>query len=70
MFETLAASPVTRAVGLALLHFLWQGAVIAAAAAWLLHVLRRAAAANRYLVGCARSCRRWRWCPWSRPSEC
>ena len=52
MFEMLAASPVTRAVGLALLHFVWQGLLIAAAAALLLHALRRRSAATRYAVGC------------------
>ena len=52
MLETLAASPVTRAIGLALLHFLWQGALIAAAAAWLFHILRRSASTSRYMVGC------------------
>jgi TonB family protein len=52
MFEMLAASPLTRAVGLALLHFLWQGAVIAGAAAWLFYCLRRASAASRYAAGC------------------
>ena len=52
MFETLAASPVTRAMGLALLHFVWQGAVVAAVTAWLLHGLRGASAATRYLVSC------------------
>jgi TonB family protein len=52
MFEMLAESPATRAVGLALLHFIWQGAVIAAAAGWLFHLLRRAPASSRYSVGC------------------
>jgi TonB family protein len=52
MFEMLAESPVTRAIGLALLHFLWQGAVIGLATAWLLRTLRQSSAASRYLVGC------------------
>src|SRR5262245_40818749 len=52
MFETLAESPVTRAIGLALVHFLWQGAVIGLAAAWLFRVLRKSSASSRYLGGC------------------
>ena len=52
MVEMLVASPVTRAVGLALVHFIWQGFLIAGAAAGLFHVLRRAGAAHRYAVGC------------------
>ena len=52
MFETLAESPVTRAVGLALIHFVWQGAAIGLVTAWLVHALRRSSAASRYVVGC------------------
>src|SRR5439155_11577238 len=40
------------AVGLALVHFLWQGAVIGAAAAALFWAFRRRSAETRYLVGC------------------
>ena len=42
--------PAIGALGWALLHFLWQGAAIAALAAGLLFAMRRASAASRYLV--------------------
>ena len=57
MFETLAASPVTRAIGLALLHFVWQGAVVAAVTArGSCTVFDGASATTRYLVSCAALC--------------
>jgi len=40
-------------VALTLLHFLWQGALVGALTAALLHALRRSAAAVRYAVACA-----------------
>ena len=40
-------------IGLTLLHFLWQGALLGALTAALLHVLRRSAAPVRYAVACA-----------------
>lgn len=52
MLDVLASSPMSRAMGLALLHFLWQGAAIGGATAWLLHYLRDGSARTRYLVGC------------------
>jgi TonB family protein len=52
MLELLAANPLTRAVGLALLHFVWQGAAIAAVAELLWHSLRHGPARIRYIVGC------------------
>jgi TonB family protein len=52
MFDMLAAHPLTYAVGLALVHFLWQGVVIAGGAAWLFYCLRRTSAVARYTVGC------------------
>jgi TonB family protein len=52
MADLLAASPFAHAVGLALVHFLWQGAVLGAAAAFVLASARRASAATRYVVGC------------------
>lgn len=52
MSETLAASPLARAIGLALLEFLWQGAAIGASTALILIALRRATAQARYVVAC------------------
>jgi TonB family protein len=52
MSDALAASVFARAVGLALVEFLWQGAAIGAVSACLLFVLRRASAQARYLVAC------------------
>ena len=51
MNETLAS--FVPMLGRALLHFLWQGAVIGIAAALVLLALRRRAAQTRYLVACA-----------------
>lgn len=45
--------PVVEALGWALLHFLWQGAAVAALCAVVLLALRRAAPGSRYLVACA-----------------
>ena len=52
MLDVLSSSPMSRAMGLALLHFLWQGAAIGGATAWLLHDLREGSPRARYLVGC------------------
>ena len=41
------------AIGWALLHSLWEGAVVAAALAVVLGMLRRASAQARYLAACA-----------------
>lgn len=52
MTETLA-SPLARALGFALLQFLWQGALIGAGTAVVLIALRRRTADARYAVACA-----------------
>jgi len=52
MSDVLAAAPLARAIGLALVQFLWQGLVIGAGAALILIALRRASAQARYVVGC------------------
>lgn len=46
------AAPLTDSLGWTLLHFLWQGALIGAAAALALVALRRAAPTQRYAVAC------------------
>ncbi len=60
--------PVIEALGWALLHFVWQGIVIAAVAAVLLLAMRRVSARVRYLVLCgmvavmvARPIMTWWW---------
>src|SRR5262245_10878288 len=53
MSDAFVASPFVRAVGLALLQFLWQGAAIGAMTTLLLRALRNATASTRYLVACA-----------------
>ncbi len=45
--------PVIENLGWALLHFIWQGFLIAALTANLMWLIRRRAAAVRYLVACA-----------------
>ena len=47
------AAPAVRALGWALVHFLWQGCAIAAALAVVRLALPAAAARLRYLAGCA-----------------
>jgi beta-lactamase regulating signal transducer with metallopeptidase domain len=49
----LPTGPLAQAIGWALLHVLWQGAVIAALLAVLLAVLSRRSANLRYAVSCA-----------------
>jgi TonB family protein len=51
--DALAASSVIRAVGLALLDFVWQGAIAGTATAFALIAFRRATAQARYLTACA-----------------
>ncbi len=53
VFETLPGHPVMEALGWALLHFIWQGALIAVLTANVMSLLRRRAAEVRYLVACA-----------------
>ena len=48
--ETLLRQPLGEAVGWALLQFVWQGAVVAAATALALTALRRSASDVRYVV--------------------
>ena len=48
--DTLLDEPVVQAVGWALLHFIWQGTLIAAIAAIALRTLRDSAADVRYVV--------------------
>ena len=48
--EALIHQPVIQALGWALLHFLWQGALVGAVAAIALRLLRRSAADVRYVV--------------------
>jgi GWxTD domain-containing protein len=50
---TLADTPFTHALGLALFHFLWQGAAIALALAAGLYVFRPSSARLRYGLACA-----------------
>ncbi len=53
MSEALAASPIVRAIGWALLQSLWQGILIGAVTAAALTALRRTTASRRYVVACA-----------------
>ncbi|MEQ1904781.1 MAG: M56 family metallopeptidase [Pirellulaceae bacterium] len=50
--QKLADHPVTEVAGWTLLHFLWQGLLIAAITAVLLAGLRSATASTRYIVAC------------------
>ncbi|MEO7192116.1 MAG: M56 family metallopeptidase [Vicinamibacterales bacterium] len=52
MIDVLAANPLARAVGVALVEFVWQGAVVGVTAALLLIALRRSSPQVRYLVAC------------------
>jgi beta-lactamase regulating signal transducer with metallopeptidase domain len=45
--------PLAEATGLALLHLIWQGAIIAGLLAATLALMRRSSANSRYLVSCA-----------------
>jgi len=53
MTETLAATPLVRAIALALVEFVWQGAAIGLATALGLFLLRKTSAPLRYIVACA-----------------
>ncbi len=48
-----ADHPLVRALGWALLHFVWQGALLAGLAALAMHLLRGRSPQARYAVGCA-----------------
>jgi HEAT repeat protein/beta-lactamase regulating signal transducer with metallopeptidase domain len=52
MFEALLAHPLLTALGLALVHFIWQGAVAALLLAGLLKILRRRSSDARYAAAC------------------
>jgi beta-lactamase regulating signal transducer with metallopeptidase domain len=52
MIDILTTSPGVRGVGLALVHFIWQGTLIALTVAVALHLFRRSAPQVRYLIGC------------------
>jgi beta-lactamase regulating signal transducer with metallopeptidase domain len=51
--DPLATEPLVSALGWSLLHFLWQGAVVAVLVAAARAGLRNASAQARYLAGCA-----------------
>lgn len=50
--QTLLSQPITHAVGWALLHFVWQGALIGLGAAATFRTLRSRAPQARYAAGC------------------
>lgn len=52
-FESAQMQPLVTAVGWALLHFVWQGALVAALLAGVMVLLRERAANARYLAACA-----------------
>lgn len=49
----LDSTPVTEALGWTLLHFVWQGMLLAGLAWTVLHLMRKTSAAARYMVCCA-----------------
>ncbi len=53
MTEMLGASPLIRAIGVALVEFLWQGALLLGVARGVLFVMRRSSASARYAAACA-----------------
>jgi TonB family protein len=53
MIEALSVSPMVRAIALALVDFVWQGAAIGVATAFVLMLSRRAGAGVRYGIACA-----------------
>src|SRR6478736_6154846 len=48
--ETLLAAPAVQAIAWALVHFLWQGALVGLATAGTLSLLKKSSAAVRYAV--------------------
>ena len=50
--QILLARPETERLGWVLLHFVWQGAMIAALSAIAFAILRRGSANLRYLIAC------------------
>ena len=67
----IAASPAAEAVARALVHFLWQGALVGVATGGILALLDKAQASTRYAVATGAlllmaACRSRRLCgPWS-----
>src|SRR5256885_14216999 len=53
LLEMLMAKPVLQALGWALVHFIWQGALVAILYAGVAQTLRRRAANARYSLACA-----------------
>src|SRR5580658_4761437 len=53
MIENLLSGPLADAVSRALFHFLWEGALMAAALAVAIHVFRPSSASIRYGLACA-----------------
>ncbi len=53
MIETIMAHPTVQALGWALLHFIWQGAVVATLSAGIMTLLRHRSANSRYLTAVA-----------------
>src|SRR5256885_9155240 len=51
--DALFAQPFFHALALALIHFIWQGALLAALYAGLDRLLRRSSANARYVLACA-----------------
>lgn len=51
-FMELLSQPLTERLGWALVHFLWQGALVAGLLVGLLRILRAASAEARYLADC------------------
>jgi len=54
--EMMLAQPVVTRIGWALVHFVWQGALVGGAAAVALQAMRRSSANARYLAACAALC--------------
>jgi beta-lactamase regulating signal transducer with metallopeptidase domain/protocatechuate 3,4-dioxygenase beta subunit len=52
-FTELLSQPLAERLGWALVHFLWQGALVAGLLVVVLRILRAASAEARYLAGCA-----------------
>ena len=50
--ELLLSEPFGQALGWTLLHFVWQGALVALLLAAALHLLRKSSAPTRYAVSC------------------
>lgn len=51
--ETILGSPLAQAIGWALVHVVWQGAILAGVLAALLALMQRQSAQARYAVSCA-----------------